>query len=121
MPDPVSATYADDCLRTGAEVRARGEADCCRWCGYPAGALPGDTPGAPDCAPPTRLETFTPDLCEQMFHAALAAGDARGVEAALLVMAPQDPHRAERLYNAVRVALAIRRPNPTGARPCMTR
>lgn len=53
---------------------------------------------------------FTADQCERLFHAALAAGDARGVEAALTVMAPQDPYRAERLLNSIRMALAICRP-----------
>jgi hypothetical protein len=49
----------------------------------------------------------TPDECEQIFHAALTAGDARGVEAALMLMAPQDPHRAQMLLDTVRLALAI--------------
>jgi hypothetical protein len=48
--------YADDCLRTGAEVRARGETGCCRWYGYPAAAHPGDTPSAPDCDQPPAPE-----------------------------------------------------------------
>jgi hypothetical protein len=54
----------------------------------------------------TRHE-WTPDLCEAAFHAALKAGDARGVEAALTVMAPQDADRAKRLLNSVRAALAL--------------
>lgn len=62
--------------------------------------------------------TFTPDECETVFHAALKAGDARGVEAALLVMAPQDPHRAERLYDDLRAALAIARVIQAGRRAC---
>jgi len=48
-----------------------------------------------------------PDACERIFHAALSAGDARGVEAALLVLAPQDPERARRLYDALAVAVRV--------------
>lgn len=46
--------------------------------------------------------------CERIFHAALAAGDARGVEAALTVLAVRDPHRAQLLYDTTRFGLAIR-------------
>lgn len=51
--------------------------------------------------------TFTPDECEQLFHAALEAGDARGVEAALTVLAVQDPHRAGYLLELTRFALTL--------------
>jgi len=51
--------------------------------------------------------TFDSDTCERIFHAALAAGDFKGVEAALTVMAPQDPHRAELLFNTLKVGLAM--------------
>lgn len=51
--------------------------------------------------------TFDADTCEQIFHAALAARDFKGVEAALTVMAPQDPHRAELLFNTLKVGLAL--------------
>jgi hypothetical protein len=56
---------------------------------------------------PGGLMKLTVEQCEQIFHAALKAGDARGVEAALLVMAPQDPERAQVLLDSVRVGLAI--------------
>lgn len=47
------------------------------------------------------------ETCERIFYAALKAGDARGVEAALMVMAPQDPDRAQVLLDSVRLGLAI--------------
>ncbi|PZG16477.1 hypothetical protein C1I95_17365 [Micromonospora craterilacus] len=53
------------------------------------------------------MQTFDAETCERIFHAALAAGDFKGVEAALTVMAPQDPHRAQLLYDTLRVGLAI--------------
>lgn len=49
----------------------------------------------------------TADKCEQIFYAVLSAGDARGMEAALKVMAVQDPNRAQALLNDLRLALAI--------------
>lgn len=55
------------------------------------------------------VAVLTPDDCERIFHAALAAGDARGVEAALLLMVPLDPHRAGLLHAALRLALAAAR------------
>ncbi|MEV0726023.1 hypothetical protein AB0I37_24995 [Micromonospora purpureochromogenes] len=51
--------------------------------------------------------TFDADTCERIFHAALAARDFKGVEAALTVMAPQDPHRAALLFDTLKVGLAI--------------
>lgn len=50
---------------------------------------------------------FTADELEQLFHAALEAGDTRGVEAALTVMATKDPHRAQRLFDETKRALAV--------------
>lgn len=44
---------------------------------------------------------------EQIFHAALAAGDAESVTAALRVMTCIDPRRAQTLYDMTRLALAI--------------
>lgn len=44
-PEPDSEP-ADDCLRTGVEVRARGEALSCGNCGYTAAAHPGDGPAS---------------------------------------------------------------------------
>lgn len=52
--------------------------------------------------------TFDADTCERIFHAALAAGDIKGVEAALTLMAPQDPHRAQHLMDALRMGLVVR-------------
>lgn len=50
---------------------------------------------------------FDVDTCERIFYAALKAGDAKGVEAALRVMAPQDPRRAQRLLDSLRDAVDI--------------
>lgn len=52
-------------------------------------------------------DEFTADQLEEVFHAALAAGDAKGVEAALLVMTTVDPYRAGYLYETLEVALAV--------------
>lgn len=49
----------------------------------------------------------TGDQLEQVFHAALTAGDAEGVEAALTVMVGVDPRRAERLYDDLRTAVRV--------------
>lgn len=58
--------------------------------------------------PATRdIHVFDADTCERLFLAALDAGDFEGVEAALTVMTTQDPHRAELLFNTLRVGLAI--------------
>ncbi|MEU7170205.1 hypothetical protein ABZ949_01785 [Micromonospora tulbaghiae] len=54
-----------------------------------------------------RRPTYDADTCEQIFHAALAAKDFKGVEAALTVVAPQDPHRAKLLFDTLRVGLAM--------------
>ncbi len=61
---------------------------------------------------PTEPDFKDPDVLEQIFHAALKAGDARGVEAALTVMAPLDPHRAERLFEATKAGLAMAQGRP---------
>jgi hypothetical protein len=50
---------------------------------------------------------FDADTCERIFHAALGTGDVRGVEAALTVLAVQDPHRAQYLMDLTRVALHL--------------
>lgn len=52
---------------------------------------------------------FTGDQLEEIFHAALSEGDAKGVEAALTVMCGVDPHRAVKLYNDLKEALIITR------------
>jgi hypothetical protein len=49
----------------------------------------------------------SPADLELAFHAALTAGDAKGVEAALMLMAPQDPHRAQLLLDLVHVAVVV--------------
>lgn len=56
---------------------------------------------------PSGRQRPTPEQCEAIFFAALHDGDARGVEAALLCMAPQDPHRAEYLSDALRIGLFL--------------
>lgn len=53
------------------------------------------------------MSEFTGDQLEQIFHTALQTGDTHGVEAALTVMATVDPHRAVRLYEDTKTALAI--------------
>jgi hypothetical protein len=64
-------------------------------------------------AEPTRdelrqqFQAMTADDCERLFHAALEAADMRGIEAALLLLAAKDPHRAERLMDLTRVALIV--------------
>jgi hypothetical protein len=50
---------------------------------------------------------FTPDQLEEIFHAALGAGDIRGVECALTVLAVRDPHRAQRLMDLTRMVLIV--------------
>jgi len=47
------------------------------------------------------------DTLELVFHAALRAGDTKGIEAALRLLTIQDPARAEELFKLLRVALAI--------------
>ena len=52
-------------------------------------------------------ERPTPDELERVFRAAVSDGDAQGVDAALRLMAVQDPHRAQRLLDALDGALTI--------------
>lgn len=47
----------------------------------------------------------TADECERIFRAALGQGDMRGVEAALLILAVQDPRRADTLMKDVKAVL----------------
>jgi hypothetical protein len=49
----------------------------------------------------------SPGDCELIFHAALRAGDAKGVEAALMALVAQDPHRAGELYDLLQIALHL--------------
>lgn len=58
------------------------------------------------------IADLTAAQCEQFFHAALSAGDARGVEAALKLLAVRDPHRAQHLLDATRLALRLAKTNP---------
>lgn len=55
------------------------------------------------------MTDLTADDCERIFHAALKAGDTRGVEAALTVLAVRDPHRAQELFDLTRAALVVAR------------
>lgn len=49
----------------------------------------------------------TPGDLEIVFHMALRAGDAKGVEAALRLLAVQDPARAQMLFDLLKTALHI--------------
>lgn len=51
---------------------------------------------------------YTADELETLFHECLKRGDARGVEAAIALMALKDVRRAQRLYDALDIALAAR-------------
>jgi hypothetical protein len=53
------------------------------------------------------VSEYTPDQLEAIFHAALTAGDAQGVEAAIRVMVGVDPRRAERLYDDLKFAVRL--------------
>lgn len=53
------------------------------------------------------MENLTADACEEIFHAALSAGDARGVEAALRLLAVRDPHRAQRLLTEAKATVHL--------------
>lgn len=65
--------------------------------------------------PMTERTLPSPGDCELIFHAALRAGDAKGVEAALIALAVQDPHRAGELYDLLQIALHLGGlPNPPG-------
>lgn len=44
---------------------------------------------------------------EDVFFAAVRAGDAKGVDAALRLLAVEDPRRAEQLVDQLRLALDI--------------
>jgi hypothetical protein len=48
-----------------------------------------------------------PDVLERVFRAAVAAGDVRGVEAALTLMACVDPDRAQRLMADLELGLHL--------------
>lgn len=52
---------------------------------------------------------YTAEQLETVFHAALQAGDVKGVEAALLVMTRVDPHRAGELFDDLKVAVRYAR------------
>jgi hypothetical protein len=49
----------------------------------------------------------TADQAEQMFHAAIKAGDTEGVHAALVALAVRDPHRAQDLLDMTKIALKV--------------
>lgn len=44
---------------------------------------------------------------EKIFHAALTAGDVKGVEGALIGLALKDPHRAQDLLDITRIGLKV--------------
>jgi hypothetical protein len=54
-----------------------------------------------------RPDLPTPDECERIFHAALDKHDVKAVHAALLILAVQDPHRAESLTQATKTTLDL--------------
>lgn len=60
------------------------------------------------------LSALTAAHCEEIFHAALKAGDARGVEAALMLLAVRDPYRAQHLLDCTRFALDVARAGTSG-------
>ena len=65
---------------------------------------------------PTPGHEFTPDVCERIIHSALEAGDVKAVHAALILMAPQDPDRAQMLVDTLKLGIALHsreRPNDT--------
>jgi hypothetical protein len=53
------------------------------------------------------VDELTGEQLEQVFHAALQQHDVQGAYYALLLMAPRDPHRAERLLAVTLAALDI--------------
>lgn len=52
----------------------------------------------------------TPDVLEQIVHQALQNADLKGVHAALTLMAPQDPERAQSLLDTIQLGLNLGRP-----------
>lgn len=49
----------------------------------------------------------SPEALEGVFHMALEAGDVRGVDAALRLLAVKDPGRAKRLYDDLSTAIDL--------------
>ena len=62
---------------------------------------------------------YTADELETLFHECLKRGDAKGVEAALTLMASTDPRRAQRLYDALETAVGIARSATDAERPAL--
>lgn len=60
-----------------------------------------------------RTDLPTPSECEEVFHAALRAGDSQGVYSALIVMSVQDPARAQHLATLLDLATSTKRPDRT--------
>lgn len=56
-------------------------------------------------AEPERRGEFTADDLEQIFYAAVGAGDTRAVEAALIALCSLDPRRAVRLHDDLKFAV----------------
>ena len=61
-------------------------------------------------------DIYTTDELETLFHECLKHGDARGVEAALRLLAVADPPRARQLYDALESAVGFVRIAMEGAR-----
>lgn len=64
--------------------------------------LPTPSPGAAE-----RPDIPSVDALTTVFHAAVAAGDARGVDASLRCIAVQDPATARALYDSLDLALML--------------
>ena len=53
------------------------------------------------------MSEFTPDQLEDIFHAALSAGDIEGVGHALRVLLSVDPRRAIRLHDDLQAVMRV--------------
>jgi hypothetical protein len=105
----------------GALTRARGDAMKAAELAatdpliHPPHVLNPAAVGDPAQTPVVHLDpgSLTAADCERIFHAALTAGDARGAEAALLLLAVRDPGRAQALLDVTRFTLAAARDEAT--------
>lgn len=52
-------------------------------------------------------DEFTPEVLENIIHAALKAGDIEGVGHALRIMAVRDPHRAQQLIDTMKLGIVL--------------
>jgi len=69
--------------------------------------LRGVVEAPPYLADPDPAPMLSPETCVAIFHEAVKAGDADGVQAALTILAPQDPHKAQKLLDSLGLALAV--------------